>query len=207
MDNLNFTFNGIGEYVLVQTPSSHDFHIHGRLRQLGAMINGTVLSAVVITQGSALPIQIQRGEDEEIEIYIGGIKHELSIGQSPIIVTSLGVISTDVRRRNEMDDAILDSMDVTMSSMVFVRVDVEFNVVISTSEGASVSVAAQEEFLWITVELPEHFTNATAGLLGKFNGDPEDDLRDRQGVVLSINANIDKDIYQFGLMCKKRAMG
>lgn len=208
MDNLNFTFNGIGEYVFVQTPMSLDFYVQGRLRQFGETVNGTVLSAVVIAQGTVPPIQIQRELGEEIEIYVGGVKQELIVGQSPIIVSGSGVISMDVGGGiglgTTMGDSVMeDSLAMsTTSDMVFVRVDDEFSVIVSTDKGASVSIAPQEEFLRVTVELPESFTNETAGILGVFNGDLGDDFRNRQGDVLNINASLDMDVYQFGLMCK-----
>ena len=136
------------------------------------------------------------GENEEIGLYIGGVKHNLPINQSPLMVTSTGVSSDisvgmeTVGNTIQMADSLLVQVD-----------DDDGSVIISTGEGASVSLSLQMSFLRMSVDLPESFTNQTSGLLGKLNGIPEDDFQTRDGRVLQLST--EREIYEeFGLLCK-----
>lgn len=72
--------------------------------------------------------------------------------------------------------------------------------------GAGVEVRLREGTMTTTVLLPESFTNATAGLLGRMNGDPADDLTLTGGHVVQNQSN-PEEVFSFGVSCKKRRLG
>ena len=193
VDNVNYTFNGIGEYIFVRTTPSLNFHIQGRLTKFDSTSNGTIISAIAVKQGNIPAVQVEYGSGTELDIYVGGVKQDIKFGDSPIVISSSGILSTDV------SGGISSIGAASTSSMMFLRVDEDSNMVISTSEGASIFVGNQEEFLRITVEVPPSFINQTSGMLGVFNNNPDDDF---QGAMLNIDASNDRDVYQFGLACK-----
>lgn len=68
--------------------------------------------------------------------------------------------------------------------------------------GISVTVKVVSGALSIVLATPRSFKNQTKGLLGTWNGDPEDDFLTPNGTILPSNAS-SKDIhYDFGLLCK-----
>lgn len=68
--------------------------------------------------------------------------------------------------------------------------------------GISVTVKLVSGALSIVLATPRSFKNQTKGLLGTWNGDPEDDFLTPNGTILPSNAS-SKDIhYDFGLLCK-----
>ena len=131
---------------------------------------------------------------------MNGEQIELPTMTSPKVVTSAGV--TDISMSVVMaEDGSLGTS--TSSAQVFVRrddTDDEDSLVVTTPNGASLSVKMENSFLGISVELSESFRDDTSGLLGVFNGDVSDDFTLPNGTTLDIS--LEKDIYQFGLACK-----
>ena len=131
---------------------------------------------------------------------MNGVQIELPTMTSPIVVTSTGVSDISMSVVMSEDGALGTT---TSSAQVFVRrddTDGEDSLVITTPNGASLSVRMENSFLGISVELSESFRDDTSGLLGVFNGDVSDDFTLPNGTVLDIS--LEKDIYQFGLACK-----
>lgn len=202
VDNQNFTFNGIGEYILLRTPPSLGFSAQARLEPFSSNVTGTTISAVAVKQGGVQTVLVT-AESGKMELYIAGTQHELTAGDSPIIVGASGVVSSDLSAGINSSNSGGDPMAMAMmADQVFVRMDDSGSIVVSTADGASVSVALQAGFLGISVSLPRNFSgDLTSGLLGTFNGDPSDDFKDREGNVLMLET--EEEIYQqFGLLCE-----
>lgn len=68
--------------------------------------------------------------------------------------------------------------------------------------GAGVEVRLREGTMTTTVLLPEEFNNSTLGLLGKMNGDPEDDLVKQPGQTVQ-NQSSPEELFSFGASCKR----
>ena len=47
LDGRNFTFNGIGEYILVQTPTLIGLDVQARLEAFSSNVTGTVVSNIL----------------------------------------------------------------------------------------------------------------------------------------------------------------
>ena len=198
VDSQNFTFNGIGEYVLVHTPSSLGFQMQARLERFSNNVTGTVMSAIALKQGVAQSVQIH-AENNQLNLYIAGDLYELAVTNSPLIVNETGVASDDLTGgMTGMADPMAMAM---MTDQLIVRKDDDTTLVVSTPEGASISVALQSGNLGIVVSLPDSFRNMTSGLMGVFNGDPNDDIRNRSGEILNLDTQREV-YYEFGLDCK-----
>ena len=196
IDNANFTFNGIGEYVFVRTPPSLNFQVQGRLAKYESA-NGTVISAIVVKYSDLPSIQVQANPGGNSEVYVGGVLTE--VGSTPVIVGASGMASLDSGTGLSGNSMSMSSS----SSMIYVRRDNDSSVVISNDAEASVTVAMQEEFLGISLQFPRSFVNQTSGLLGVFNDNPDDDFQNPKGQVLDIDTSMDRAVYyDFGLLCK-----
>ena len=202
VDNQNFTFNGIGEYVLVRTPSSLGLSVQTRLQRYSNNVTGTVMSAIVVKLGGVVPVQIE-ADNNQMNLYIAGQQHDLASSDSPLIVDSSGVMADDLS--GGVSVAGGDPMAMaTMTEQLFVMREEGGGFMVTTAGGVSVGTSLQSGFLGITVSLPDSYRDMTSGLLGVFNGDPDDDFTDRDGNVLQLNT--EEEIYeQFGLVCKLQA--
>lgn len=199
IDNVNFTFNGIGEYMMVRTAPSLDFHVQGRLQKFEATVDGTVLSAVVVKYKGLPAVEVHGGTGGNSEVYVGGALQE--VGDSPVIVGPSGVMTVDVGVG--LNVGVMSPASAATSTMINLQRNNDSSVSISTDEGGSVTVGMQEEFLVVSLELSTAFMNQTSGLFGVFNNNPADDFQTPQGEILSINASLDKEVYySFGLLCK-----
>ena len=198
LDGRNFTFNGIGEYILVQTPTSIGLDVQARLEAFSSNVTGTVISNIVVKLGDISPVQVEAGS-EQLNVYIGGVLQEMAVGDSPLILNSSGIISTNLTGGI---GNIGDLMALAMATeQMVVRMEDANSLVISAGEGESVIVSLQANFLQLSIALPDSFKNKTSGLLGVFNDNPDDDFRDRNGTILDLFT--ERDIYeQFGLLCK-----
>ena len=72
--------------------------------------------------------------------------------------------------------------------------------------GISITVKVVSGALSIVFAAPRSFKNETKGLLGTWNGDPEDDFLTPNGTIVPSNAT-SKDIHlNFGLSCKSTVL-
>ena len=198
LDRSNFTFNGIGEYLLINTNTSVRLDVQARLEMLSSNATGSVISNIVVKLGDIPAVQVEAGS-EQLNIYIGGTLYELEAGDSPLILNSSGILSSNLSGGiSDIGDPMVLA---TSDEMMVVRMEGANRVVIGIGEGASIIASLQTNFLALIVALPESFMNKTSGLLGVFNGHPNDDFRNRIGTILDITS--EREIYeQFGLSCK-----
>ena len=202
VDRKNFTFNGIGEYIFVRTPDSLGFNVQGRLQAFSESVMGTVVSSIVVKQGATPPVQVSV-ENNELKVYVGGVEQELGVGGVPIIINEGGVVPNGIPTAGGGGGGgVGGGMAGMMADQVIMMMENIDSIVVSTTEGASVIASLQNGFLGIAVSLPQTFNGSqTSGLLGVFNGDPDDDFRNREGDIL--NPENEEEIYtQFGLLCK-----
>ena len=74
---------------------------------------------------------------------------------------------------------------------------------VTIASGAIITVKKNNNMLsYVSVTLSDFYLNNTIGLLGQYNGKPEDDLLLRNKTITSSNATIKEIHYQFGLTCK-----
>ncbi|KAK2166194.1 hypothetical protein NP493_1330g01003 [Ridgeia piscesae] len=179
LDGFQYTFNGLGEYTLVET--THDnFTLQGRTAK-ARDVNGTETDATVFSAFAARDV-----DSDTVHIGMNAKREGLGIFVD-------GVDMTDwFNAANLTDDKEFDNVTLTKTNVTQIEV--------SYKSGFSLTIGVSARQLDITVGAPDKFKNHTKGLMGVFNGDPTDDLLPpgENAVALS-NSSSEKTIfYQFG---------
>ena len=103
---------------------------------------------------------------------------------------------------NTFNYTSLTNESVTLNGSVAVSRPENDSFLMVFPSGISVTVKVVSGALSIVFEAPRSFKNVTKGLLGTWNGNPEDDFLTPNGTILPSNAS-SKDIHNnFGLSCK-----
>lgn len=178
LDGLSYTFNGYGEFILLETTDS-SFSLQARMQPLPSSPQGTVFSALAARVGVT--------------------------GDRVVITGTAGSVEV------HMEDQLLEQVE----EQVFTNFTVTFvdnqTVSLQFSNGVYVECRADSSGLLTTliVGVPTALENLMRGLLGVFNGDPEDDLTPAGDSETPLPA--DADIYtihqEFGMTCECRAVG
>ncbi|EDV24274.1 uncharacterized protein TRIADDRAFT_14672, partial [Trichoplax adhaerens] len=176
LDGKQYTFNGLGEYVLLQT-GNRSFILQGRTMR--TITNGslsaaaTVFSGVATTENNADIIQFS------LNSAFNGID---------VLVNSTVAFSMDSLLLNESREYTnVDIVKISNQSLAAVF-----------SSGISVEVTMLTEMLTITMNGPEEIKGDTAGLLGTWNDNIDDDFKKPDGTYLDINSTESQIYYDFG---------
>ena len=185
LDGLKYTFNGKGEFTLIETVNEI-FTLQGRMVEVETNLNpdevfisdapATVFSAIVGKETDSDTVQFIIGANDRIFTTVNGVLVNFEM----------------------------------LAEQFFEKVVVEDRGRIYTatfSSGAHVEVQSANGFIsLLLVSLPDKFINMTRGLMGSFNGDTRDDLApkvgDGTGDPISSNSSLEEIHYQFGITCK-----
>ena len=176
LDGYRYTFNGKGEYVLIET-NDRSFTLQGRMTEVmtaaGMPLSATVLSALVAKQTDSDTVQFEISR-LGIDVLVNGELVELSVG-------------SEIPARNA----------------VILRYE-ELKYGVRFSCGVKIEMKRQMDYLSaVIVSLPESYMNRTMGLLGYFNGNEEDDLLPAPGLdPLPLDSNLFDIHEKFGQLCK-----
>ena len=180
LDGLQYTFNGKGEFSLIET-ESNTFTLQGRMVQAvsvsGEASLATVFSAIVGKQNDSDSVQFTLSPEGGIDIAVSG---------EPIDFDGM-------MEHSFVNVVIMDKGNNSISA--------------TFSSGAYIEVRASNGILsLLLVSLPITFFNKTRGLMGSYNGNKFDDLTpklgDTVGEPLSVNSSLDDIHTQFGITCK-----
>ena len=181
LDQHKYTFNGKGEFVLIET-NDQSFTLQGRMVEaktlMGDAAKGTVFSAFVVKEENSNIVQfeIQTANNiTDIIVLINGRR-----------------INFDELKSQEFDNVtVTDSGNKTLSA--------------TFSSGAFIEAKEQNGFMSvIVVSLPRSYQNKTQGLLGPYNGDKTDDLTPNGNKpMLPLNSTLRKIHEEFGVTCEK----
>ena len=176
LDGLRYTFNGRGEYTLVET-ANNVFTLQGRMVQASGA-NDTAVAATVF---SAIVGRDINSEIVQLEIDENGILTAVVSGELVVF-----------------DIAEQDFENVTVKHVGNNSIEILFN------SGAYLLAKGENGFMaFLLVILPETLTGQVQGLLGTFNGDSSDDLLPKFGErPLSPEANVENIHNKFGITCK-----
>ncbi|XP_049721364.1 sushi domain-containing protein 2 [Elephas maximus indicus] len=170
-DGTNFTFNGHGEYVLLEAGLTQ-LSVQARA-QPGMMPNGTQALGTGLTS-----VVVQEGTSDVLEV-------RLTDGAKMLqVLLNQHVLSFDEQRWMDLKG-------------MFLSVATEEHVSIMLSSGAGLEVSTQGPSLSVTILLPEKFQNHTRGLLGTLNDNPADDFTLPSGHVLPATASA-RQLFGFG---------
>ena len=186
LDNFKYTFNGLGEYVLIETPPASpgpQFSLQGRMEvPAGAedserVIQATVFTAIVGKEAFSDTVQIQLTEGgDSLEMLMNG---EL-VDFSDLPEQQFSNVS--------VADLGNDTLSATFSSGVYLEAREE-NGIVST---LLLSLAR------------DTYQGRTRGLMGNFNGDTADDLVPRGGAEgIPLTSSLEDIHNLFGVTCKE----
>ena len=177
LDGLQYTFNGRGEFTLIET-SDGSFTLQGRMidiaGQNGSAAMGTVFSAIVGRERNSDIVQFQASEN-------GGIVALVNREEVDFIVREQGFHNVTVA------DLGNNTFTATFSSGAYLKVQQENSILSS-----------------VVVILPDSYKAVeTRGLMGTFNGDISDDLTPKSGEEpIPTNSTLQEIHDLFGLTCE-----
>ena len=176
LDGLRYTFNGRGEYTLIETTGDM-FTLQGRM----TLANGINDSAVAATVFSAL-VAKENGSDT--------VQFEVDENSTLIAIVSSELVVFDLKEQ--------DFEKVTVQQLGDNSIEALF------ASGAYIVVRAENGFISaLQVILPEIFSGQVQGLLGTYNGDTSDDLLPQFGDRSLPPDSSMEDIHnKFGLTCE-----
>ena len=175
LDGFQYTYNGTGEYVVLDALNG-EFVLHARTEPVecsdGGPPVGTAFTAIAVRMRNSDVVEIQRSTFRGLTIFVNGAR--VSIPEQ-----------TDMSFNN-----------VTLSSLGNSTLSVLFE------EGLTIRTQNRNNFLLIQIaSFPITYQNNTRGLLGVWNGDPNDDLQRPDGTVLSTNSTLREIHDLFGGFC------
>ena len=176
LDGSRYTFNGKGEYTLLETTDG-SFAFQGRLEQAidanGSMIQATVFTAIVARTNTSDVVQMEVTNGSAIEVRLNREVIDFSISSQQFA----GVAAS--QQANGTYLAVFEG-------------------------GYVVEVRGENDILsLIKVTLPEEARGRTRGLLGNFNGNPSDDFIPRNvSEPLSDNSTMEEVHNLFGVTCE-----
>lgn len=185
LDSLQYTFNGLGDYVLIRA-LDNSLHLHGRtnrpLTPEGEQSKATVFSGFALKTNTSDTAQI---------LFDDSLPGNLSI--------------TVIRRAdnsctNHTIDDFNDGPALEMISLE--RSSVNNNtIIVSFPSGFSIEVTPGIGLLQISLSASEEMMGNTQGLMGNFNGDKSDDLEYPNGTGIAANST-EEQIFHLGQQCK-----
>ncbi|XP_031838730.1 sushi domain containing 2 mesh isoform X2 [Nomia melanderi] len=170
-DNLEYTFNGKGEFVLLRVNHAKDkLDVQGRFEQLPNNIHGEVkatqLTSIAARGNNSVPIEVRLRPKHAQWRY------------------RLDVFAD--KKRVYFDRPALKFQHfpgVIVYTPTYILNQSE--VIIMFDTGAGVEVVENEGFMSARVYLPWTYLNKTKGLFGKWNNDMADDLITPEGQIIS----------------------
>ena len=192
VDGKRFTFNGLGEFTLLNSPSNN-LNIQARLQKYETT-SATVLTAIAIKHRNCTIIQLEM--NKEFGTYVLYLDDDERSSILPEVGELIVITDSDVYFGDS-----LSSVDPSNFNNVYMLNDNDTFVIVSQSD-AILRISKEFTFFYIVLELGEGFINNTEGLLGNFDRDSSNDFLLPNGTILSNNLNEEQVYYQFGLKCK-----
>ena len=180
LDGYKYTFNGKGEYTLLQTDDD-SLTIQGRMEEAptirGGSTTATTFTAIVAKQPDSDAVQFQLFS--VLQPVVDGDALEMENGEEAIFINVI------VRREQN------NSYSATFTSGVYIKLEQEFD------SNGNPYVSA------VIIAIPDSFKNKTSGLLGSFNDDQTDDLLPKNSATpLSLNSTLEAIHWNFGVTCE-----
>ena len=180
LDGTQYTFNGHGEFILVQS-------IDGSLMIQARMTEPLSISdsnETLIGSGTVITAIVAKHNESDT------VQFEVANGQLIALVNGDEIDFSELAEQQFKNLTVLDKGNNTLSATL--------------ANGVTVTVTENINILSdVSVTLSDDYYGSTVGLLGQYNGKPEDDLLSRNGnTTLPSNASTEEIHYEFGLTCK-----
>lgn len=176
LDQVNYTFNGLGDFLLVQAQDGNSsFLLQGRTAQTGsARASNFIAFAAQYNSNSLAPITVQwfLKPNDTIEVRLND--QTVTFGaEDQVIFNTTGVV---LSRNGSMVSASLDGT-------------------------VTISVIALSNILHASCSLPEEYRNRTEGLLGVWNDNPDDDFKMPNSTIIPQESN-EETLFHYGMTWK-----
>ena len=175
LDGFKYTYNGVGEYVVLDAQDS-EFQLQARTEPVGRFDGGrsvaTAFTAIAVKMRHSDRVEIQRSTFRGVNILVNGVRQSFS----------------------DRSEGLFNN--VTVSYLGNDTVSIIFQ------SGPIVTAQNTNNLLLIQIaSLPFLYKNTTKGLLGTWNGNPDDDLTRPDGNVLLPNSTLREIHEMFGEQC------
>ena len=172
-DGISYTFNGLGEYVLVDAMNGEFvIQIRTAVASNNSALMGTSIAAVAAQQVGGDPIQLEFNERFGVSVYISGIR----------------VSFLEEQEQDFGSFSICHQLNGTAN--------------VTFTNGVVLSATGSNEILDVILTIPNTFNNHTKGLLGTWNGNPDDDFLTSSGTTLPPNSTEEELFHGFGQTCE-----
>ncbi|XP_053395370.1 mucin-like protein [Mercenaria mercenaria] len=179
LDGNNYTFNGFGEYTLLETEES-DFMLQARTRRAikedGTQSYATIFTAFAAKDYTNASLHVELN-DAENGLTLYGNNIDLSL----LFKDNSGKPFMYITKENNL---ALTRKDDTLTVMF-------------PSVGIALNITVGVKMLSLNIIVPKDYRNMTRGLLGNYDGLPENDFTAPNGTVLDSNMN-DSEIHEYG---------
>ena len=180
MDGTQYTFNGHGEFILVQSLDG-SLMVQARMTE---PLSTSDSNETLIGSGTVITaIAAKHNESDTIQFEV--VNYQLIV-----LVNGDEIDFSEIAEQYFKNLTVLDKGNDTISATI--------------ANGITITVTKNVNMLAdVSVTLSDSYHGSTVGLLGLYNGKPEDDLLSRNGyTTLPSNANTEEIHYKFGLTCK-----
>ncbi|XP_065939071.1 uncharacterized protein [Magallana gigas] len=173
LDGLSFTFNGHGEFILL---NASDVQVQGRFTPFmkdGKKQPATYISSIVGEQTGS----------DKVEIRLNTTKDGAEILKNGVVLDSLDLTNDQDWTKVSVSKST-DASSVHTWKMIF-------------SNGLTAGVQLKNEMFQLVIESAALYKNNFQGLLGNFNDNPADDFTAPNGSVTNSTSN-EEAIYNYG---------
>ncbi|XP_058667842.1 mucin-4 [Ammospiza caudacuta] len=173
LDGLTYTFNGLGDFVLLLASDARtSFILHGRTAQTGmAQATNFVAFAAQYISKTTTTVEWTLGSQDDIHVLLNNETIQFSYSQ-------------------DLGDEVYYSPGVLLVNSSSVTAVLDGSV--------AVSVSATSGILSVVCSLPDWYRNSTSGLLGVWDHDPADDFQMPNGTSIPVNSS-EEEIYSYGM--------
>ena len=176
LDGFKYTFNGKGEFTLIETPDDR-FTLQARMIEAtgdgGNAVQATVFSAIVGKQHDSDAVQLELSR-RGIDAIVNGVRLDFE----------------DVKEQSFNNVTVFDVGNKTVEAIF--------------SSGVLISAKEENGIISVLlVSLSNSYVGETRGLMGIFNGDTSDDLIPKGNTEsLPLNSSLETIHQSFGITCK-----
>ncbi|XP_066283029.1 mucin-like protein [Branchiostoma lanceolatum] len=150
LDGRNYTFNGLGEYVLLDL-NDEEYQVQARTSQAEGTSHATVFTSIVAYQMGHSPIQVNLVGTDGLQLYVNYTAVDMTL-------------FVELQHEEEVEDIASVSALSNSSLLIFFYNEL------------SVKVTAQKAMLHLEYAVPDQYQKKTKGLLGYWDGNSENDF-------------------------------
>ncbi|XP_052777286.1 uncharacterized protein LOC128214704 isoform X2 [Mya arenaria] len=178
LDGMNFTFNGLGEFTLLQIDTANiSFNLQARttraIKQDGNVSDATIFSAFASMDDTGASIHVELNQAK----------------------TGLAIYANTV----DITGQFQDNHDFNFSSngtILLAKTGGSLFAVFQKS-GIALNISVNIGMLSLRTIIPDTFSGITKGLLGNYDGDPTNDFQMPNGTFLNANMT-EREVFDYG---------